>query len=107
MMETDEKFNVPVGTSFDYIIKDRAERIDSKKIKNNKKMDELIVQLGYIDYRDALACNKYIIEAKRSGDYHQEARGKILEIAFSRLNSEKQKEINERAAERAKQIEAS
>ena len=43
MMETDEKFNVPVGTSFDYIIKDRAERIDSKKIKNNKKMDELIV----------------------------------------------------------------
>jgi hypothetical protein len=33
-------------------------------------MDELIEKLGYFDYRDALACNKYIIEAKRSGDFH-------------------------------------
>lgn len=33
-------------------------------------MDELVLKLGYMDYRDALACNKYIIEAKRSGDYH-------------------------------------
>lgn len=33
-------------------------------------MDELVAQLGYMDYRDALACNKYIIEAKRSNDYH-------------------------------------
>jgi len=27
-------------------------------------MDELVDALGYMDYRDALACNKYIIEAK-------------------------------------------
>jgi len=33
-------------------------------------MDDLVTKLGYMDYRDALACNKYIIEAKRSGDYH-------------------------------------
>jgi hypothetical protein len=36
---------------------------------NNEKMDQLIEQLGYMDYRDALACNKYILEAKRSADY--------------------------------------
>lgn len=41
-------------------------------------MDELITKLGYMDYRDALACNKYILETKRSGDYHQIARGRIL-----------------------------
>lgn len=34
------------------------------------KMDELVYKLGYMDYRDALACNKYIMEAKRSGEYH-------------------------------------
>lgn len=34
-------------------------------------MDELVEKLGYLDYRDALACNKYILEAKRHKDYHQ------------------------------------
>jgi hypothetical protein len=29
-------------------------------------MDALVEKLGYMDYRDALACNKYILEAKRS-----------------------------------------
>jgi len=29
-------------------------------------MDTLVEKLGYMDYRDALACNKYILEAKRS-----------------------------------------
>lgn len=32
-------------------------------------MDKLVNDLGYLDYRDALAVNKYIIEAKRTGDY--------------------------------------
>lgn len=41
-------------------------------------MDTLIAKLGYMDYRDALACNKYVLEAKRSGDYHQMARGRVL-----------------------------
>ena len=40
------------------------------KVWNNKVMDELVEKLGYMDYRDALACNKYILEAKRHGDYH-------------------------------------
>ena len=33
-------------------------------------MDQLVEKLGYLDYRDALAANKYILEAKRNGDYH-------------------------------------
>ena len=70
MMEKEDQFNVPVGTDFDYIIKERANQIDSQKKINSQKMDELVAQLGYMDYRDALACNKYIIEAKRSGDYN-------------------------------------
>ena len=68
--EVDDQTNLPVGTEFDFIIKRKAEEIDSQKLHNNKKMDELVTKLGYMDYRDALACNKYIIEAKRSGDYH-------------------------------------
>ena len=44
--------------------------IEKDKFWNNKVMDELVEKLGYMDYRDALACNKYILEAKRSNDYH-------------------------------------
>ncbi len=62
--------NLPVGTDMDFVIKAKAEEIDNLKLNNNAKMEELVEKLGYMDYRDALACNKYIIEAKKSGDYH-------------------------------------
>lgn len=78
--------DLPIGTEFDFIIKRKAEEIDSQKNQNNIKMDELVEKLGYMDYRDALACNKYIIEAKRSKDYHQVVRGRILEAAFAEMS---------------------
>ena len=104
--EMEDQFNVQIGTPFDYIFKERAELIDSQKMKNNKKMDELVAQLGYMDYRDALACNKYILETKRSGDYHQLARGRVLEFAFNRLEKEKQLEIREKANQTANTLHA-
>lgn len=48
-------------------------------------MDHLVEQLGYLDYRDALAANKYILQTKRDGDYRQAARAKALSLAFSRM----------------------
>lgn len=65
-------------------------------------MDELIEKLGYMDYRDALACNRYIIEAKRSGDYHQNVRGGILEYAFNKMGEEKRGLIEKEARAEAK-----
>jgi hypothetical protein len=57
-------------------------------------MDELIEQLGYMDYRDALACNKYILEAKRSKDYYQIARAKVLEYALRTLSNRKREKLD-------------
>ena len=82
-MPLDDQYNLPIGTEFDYILKSKQRENDSKKQLNDMKMDELVAKLGYMDYRDALACNKYIIEAKRSGEYHQVARARILEVAFN------------------------
>ena len=76
--EIDDQFQLPYGAGFDHIIKKKAELIDSLKVANNVVMDDLIERLGYMDYRDALACNRYILEAKRSGDYHQLARASVL-----------------------------
>lgn len=101
-LEIDDTFNLPIGTMFDHVIKEKAEMIDSQKVSNNDKMDELIEQLGYMDYRDALACNKYILEAKRSTDYYQIARAKTLEYAMRTLSNRKRDRID---AESRKQTE--
>jgi hypothetical protein len=68
--EFDDQFKLPYGVGFDNIIKKKTDMIDKQKFLNNKVMDELVNKLGYVDYRDALACNKYLLEAKRHGDYH-------------------------------------
>ena len=67
----DQELHLPYGFGFDLIIKEKNDLISNKKFHNNKVMDELVEKLGYLDYRDALAANKYILEAKRHGDYHQ------------------------------------
>lgn len=69
-MDYDDQFKLPYGVGFDAIIKKRTDMIDKQKFLNNQVMDDLVNKLGYMDYRDALACNKYLIEAKRHGDYH-------------------------------------
>lgn len=99
--EIDDQFQLPYGLGFDHIIKKKAELIDGQKQSNNLVMDQLINELGYMDYRDALACNKYIIEAKRSGDYHQMARGRVLESALSSLDKRKRAEIERNATKEA------
>jgi hypothetical protein len=70
-VKVDDEFNLPYGFGFDDVIKEKADMINNKKFKNNQIMDDLVEKLGYMDYRDALAMNKYILEAKRHGDYHQ------------------------------------
>lgn len=96
--EYDDQFKLPYGVGYDHIIKKRTDNIDKQKFWNNRVMDELVESLGYMDYRDALACNKYIMEAKRHGDYHQQARAKILSVAMSRYNAQKRLEIDQKAA---------
>ena len=61
---------MPYGLGYDSVIKQQTEMVDQQKFWNDQIMDKLITKLGYMDYRDFLACNKYILEAKMHGDYH-------------------------------------
>ena len=61
---------------------------------NNQHMDELVEKLGYLDYRDALAANKYILESKKHGDYHQQARARTLSLAMSRMSRLKREQLD-------------
>ena len=68
-VKIEDNFNLPFGFGYDNIIKERADMINDKKFLNNQVMDTLVEQLGYLDYRDALAANKYILETRRHQDY--------------------------------------
>ena len=69
-LKVDQELHLPYGLGFDQIIKEKTDLISNKKFHNNRVMDELVEKLGYIDYRDALAANKFILEAKKHGDVH-------------------------------------
>jgi hypothetical protein len=100
-VQIDDQFLLPYGAGYDHIIKARADLIDSQKNDNIAVMDELIYKLGYMDYRDALAVNKYILESKLHGDYSQVIRGQILGAALSRLNKQRRDEIVAQSEKRA------
>ena len=59
---------------------------DNKKLWNNELMDNLVQDLGYLDYRDMLALNRYILDSKREGDYRQKARAQTLALCLNRMN---------------------
>lgn len=84
--EIEETYQLPYGAGYDHVIKQKTDLLNKQKTKNYRVMDDLVERIGYMDYRDALVCNKYILEAKRNGDYHQRARAKILSIAMAKYN---------------------
>ena len=66
-------------------------------------MDHLVEQLGHLDYRDALAANKYILQTKKESGYRQAARAKALSLAFSRMTRLKREQIEKQAAREAQE----
>ena len=70
-LDVDPDFGLPYGMGYDQIIKEKADVFVNNKFYNNIMMDQLVQKLGYLDYRDALAINKYILEAKKHGDFRQ------------------------------------
>lgn len=80
----DPEFNLLTGYGQEEFMKLLRHKTDLKRNVNNEKMDQLVEKLGFLDYRDFLAINKYIIESKRAKEYHAFARGKILSEAVKR-----------------------
>jgi len=67
--------------------------MDNKKLWNNELMDELVEKLGYMDYRDMLALNRYILDAKREGDYRQKARAQTLALAMDKMSALQREQV--------------
>lgn len=92
-MSIDEDLNMPYGFGFDGVIKEKKDKVAEKNFRVTQLMDELVEKLGYIDYRDMLAANRYILEAMDHEDYHQKARAKTLSLALSKMNRLKRDQL--------------
>ena len=97
----DEDLNLPYDFGYDKVIKEKKDKVNEKKFRVNQLMDELVEKLGYVDYRDMLAANRYILEAMSHEDYHQRARAKTLALALSKMNRLKREQLQARAKEAA------
>ena len=93
----DPDTNLPLGVGFDDVIKAKSVRgltiTQGNETYCSDLMDELIENLGYLDYRDFLACNKYLLEAKRTEVYRNKAKINFLAYAVKGLKSKRQQEL--------------
>lgn len=58
-----------------------------------EKMSSLVDNLGYLDFREFIALNRYILETKLHNDIIIRAKGEFLQLAINSLNETKKKEL--------------
>lgn len=88
----DDDTGLLYGIGYDNFIhkinKDRQEILSQ-----DNKIDILVNKLGYIDLRDFIALNRYILEGKSHSDTLVQAKAKYLEEAINKLNKKKREEV--------------
>lgn len=81
-------YNVGFDSFIHKINKDKQEILSQ-----DNKIDLLVNKLGYMDLRDFLALNRYILEAKSHSDALVQAKAKYLEEAVNSLTKKKREEV--------------
>lgn len=88
--------NLQFDLGFDNFLKKRMKLRANEQNQlgvEDKNLNELINKLGYLDLRDFLAINKYILEAEKHDDYVNKTKANFLKLALSRLNKKKKEEV--------------
>lgn len=72
-----------------------------KKVKaferqhSSKEIMELVEKLGYLDLRDFVAVNKYVLDAKNHKEYINQTKAHLLSIALEMMNKNKNQLLKE------------
>lgn len=107
----DPDTGLQLGLGYDDVIKTRQVKglvvSDKNEVYCKDLIDELIEELGYLDYRDFLACNKYVLEAARSQEAHVKARATFLNYAIDRLGEKRKDELRKKWREEKKAMKDS
>lgn len=89
----DPKTGLLFGLGHDDYIRQRNKH-QEKLEASDLHLDELVNKLGYLDLRDFVALNKYILEAKNHKEYINQAKAQLLNTALKKLNDYKRIEVN-------------
>jgi hypothetical protein len=84
------------GLGFDHLIS--SSLASSKEEMNDEKyqegnLNQLINKLGYLDFREFVALNKYIVDAANHEDLVNQTKSKFLQIAMQKMNSYQKEEL--------------
>lgn len=87
----DEESGLLYGLGYDNFI----HKINKEKqeiLSKDNKIDLLVNKLGYLDLREFLALNRYLLEAKTHSDVLVQTKAKFLEEALNKVNKKKRDE---------------
>jgi hypothetical protein len=91
----DDDTGLLYGIGFDTFIH-KINRDKQEILSKDDKIDNLVKKLGYIDMREFLMLNRYILEAKNHNDILIQTKSKFLEEALFRFTKEKREEIKDK-----------
>lgn len=95
-ISVDKETGLIHGVGFDHLISSSLasskEETSDEKFKG-ANLNQLINKLGYLDFRDFVALNKYIIDASNHEDLVNQTKSKFLQIAMQKMNSYQKEEL--------------
>lgn len=91
----DDDTGLLYGIGFDTFIH-KINRDRQEILSKDNKIDLLVEKLGYLDMREFLVLNRYILEAKNHNDALVQTKAKYLEEAMGRFTKEKREEVKDK-----------
>jgi hypothetical protein len=89
----DEETRLIYGLGYDSLIRRSSRAKHESEGESYNKLNELVNKLGYLDLRDFVALNKYILEAKNHENYANQSKAKFLALAMQKLSESKKEEV--------------
>lgn len=88
----DDDTGLLYGVGYDTFIH-KINKDKQEILSQDNKIDLLVNKLGYVDLREFIALNRYILEAKTHSDSLVQAKAKYLEEAVNKLTRKKREEV--------------
>lgn len=89
----DKESGLIYGLGYDHLIRRSSRTKNESEGESYNKLNELVNKLGYLDLRDFVALNKYVLEAKNHESNVNQTKAKFLAIAMQRLSESKKEEV--------------
>jgi hypothetical protein len=87
----DKETNLVYGVGYDKYITSSGQ--SWQQSSEERQLRELVNKLGYVDFRDFVALNKFVLEAKNHEDLVNQTKSKFLQMAMQKVNQNQKEEL--------------